>query len=236
MHEFERFNHLAERYFEASYRASPTTATDLGIHDYDVMLDDLSARGLRQRAKELRSFRARFDALDQVALQNGTGTDCALILSDIDSELLSIESVREWQRSPAYYVSDPLFSIYMLTSREFAPLVERLPSITARLQQLPDLLASARANLQNPPRVLTEIAIDETEGAIEFCSTLIPQLARKLPRVPRALVRASSRASRAFYDYLDYLRDELMLVSTGNLGIGADVFYSMIWVELIVGY
>ncbi len=235
MHD-QRFNRLAEEYFQASYRASPTMATELGIHMYDDRLDDLSASGLRAYAADLKKFRQRFQALDPTTLSLGAATDRALILSDIEGTLLSLESVCDWKRDPAFYVTTPFFAIFLLASRDFAPLPERVRNLAARLEQLPDLLAAGRTNLEHPPRALNEIAIEETEGAIEFCSTLIAELAPQLPKPPRALVRAASRASRALYEYLDFLKDELMLVSTGTLGIGADKFQAKLRAEHLLPY
>lgn len=232
----DEFDRLAREYFEASYRASPTSATELGLHEYDDRLDDLSAQGLRGYAQQLRSFRAKFEALDPGAVENGMGTDRELIIAEIESTLLSLESVRDWERDPSFYVSGPLFSIFLLASRDFAPLQERIHNLAARLDQLPELLAAGKANLRQPPHVLTEIAIEETEGAIEFCSTLIPQISRQGARTPRALVRASSRASRSLYEYLDFLRDDLMLVSTGELGIGAANFERKLKLEHMLPY
>jgi uncharacterized protein (DUF885 family) len=234
--QLDQFVKLASEYFEASYRASPTTATELGIHAYDDRLDDLSEPALREYTAQLRAFRRRFETLGSVSLANGAAIDRALILAEIDDNLLSLESIRDWERDPSYYVTTPLFSIFLLVSRDFAPLEERVRNLTSRLEQLPDLLAAGRANLRQPPHVLTEIAIEETEGAIEFCSTLIPHLSRYLAKTPRPLVRASSRASRALYEYLDFLRDDLILVSTGDLGIGAANFSEKLRLEHMLPY
>jgi uncharacterized protein (DUF885 family) len=232
----DQFDQLASEYFEASYIASPTAATELGIHSYDDRLDDLSESSLRAYAAELKGFRRRFEAFDTITLENGAAIDRALILAEIGDTLLSLESIRDWERDPSYYVTSPLFSIFLLSSREFAPIEERIQNLASRLEQLPDLLAAGRANLRQPPHVLTEIAIEETEGAIEFCSTLIPHLSSILPKPPRSLVRASSRASRALYEYLDFLRDELILVSTGDLGIGAANFSGKLHLEHMLPY
>jgi uncharacterized protein (DUF885 family) len=231
-----QFDHLASEYFESSYRASPTAATELGLHNYDDQLDDLSARALRAYASQIKRYRAKFEAFDPAELAEGAATDRVLILAEIDGTLLSLETIRDWERDPSFYVTTPLFSIFLLASRNFAPIHERVHNLTARLEQLPDLLAAGRANLRHPPRVLTEVAIEETEGAIEFCSTLIPQISRDLPKTPRAFVRASSRASRALYEYLDFLRDELMLVSTGDLGIGPRSFEEKLRIEHMLPY
>lgn len=230
-----KFNELAESYFQASYRASPTTATDLGIHEYDHLLDDLSERGVRARIAELIGFRRKFKSLDAHALANGVATDYALIMSDMDTELLSLQHVRDWQRDPAYYVADPFFSIFWQVSHDYLPLAERIESLTSRLELVPELFTAARANLKHPPHVLTEIAIEETEGAIDFCATLLPTLTPQA-QVPRKLERASTRAARALSEYRDFLRDELMLVSTGDLGIGEPLYSEILRREHMLDY
>ncbi|MGE5138534.1 MAG: DUF885 domain-containing protein [Rudaea sp.] len=231
-----QFDRLATEYFEASYRASPTTATDLGIHKYDDRLDDLSAGALRAHAAELKRFRTRLDRIDSRSLELGAQIDRTLILSEIDADLLSLETICDWQRDPSFYVSSPLFSIFMLASREFAPLRERVRCMAARLEQLPDLLAAGRKNLDHPPRVLTEIAIEETEGALEFCSALVPQIQERLGRRPRALERAAAKAARALADYLGFLKHDLLLVSTGRPGIGAQHFQERLNREHLLPY
>lgn len=236
----DRFQTLAEQYFESCYRASPTTATDLGIHKYDHLLDDLSQSAIRARINELYAFRERFAALEADALGNGAAIDLVLIQNDIEMELWRLEETRDWETDPSYYVAEPFFSIFLLASRDFAPLEERLTNLAARLALVPDLLAAARANLKNPPRILTEIGIEETEGAIEFCSTLIPRLARQLTarqsKPPRRLIRAASQASRALYDFLDYLRNELLPVSTGKAGLGRQNYGKILRHEHLLPY
>jgi len=235
MDERQRFEHLATAYFDASYRASPTSATDLGIHDYDHLLDDMSQTAIQARVAELKAFRRKFRALDVKALQNGAATDCELIQSDIEGELWLLEDTRDWETDPSYYVADPFFSIFLVASRDFAPLPERVENLIARLTQVPDLLAAARANLKNPPHILTEIAIAETEGAIEFCETLLPQIAAQL-KPPRALKRAVNQARAALRAFLVYLQDDLMLTSTGKLGVGAKHYAKLLQYDHMLPY
>ncbi len=231
-----QFERLAREYFEASYRASPTTATDLGIHKYDDRLDDLSAGALRAHAAELKRFRTRFERIGACSLDLAAEIDRTLILSDIDADLLSLESICDWRRDPSFYVSAPLFSIFILASRDFAPLRERVRCMAARLEQLPDVLAAGRVNLEHPPRVLTEIAVEETEGALEFCSMLVPQIEERLGTHPRALARAAARAARGLAGYLRFLKHDLLLVSTGRLGIGAQHFQARLNREHLLPY
>ena len=59
--------------------------------------------------------------------------------------------------------------------RKFAPPNDRLRSLVAREKQMPALLAAAHANLQNPPRVFTEIAIEQLPDIIIFFQHDVPQ-------------------------------------------------------------
>ena len=166
------FDQLASKYFESSYRASPTSATDLGIHDYDHLLDDLSQSAIRARINELRSFRRKFRALEARGLQNSLATDLALIQNDIEMELVVFPGHQGLGNRPFLLCCRPV--LFHLFSRiaDFAPGQERVENLAAAWSRC--LICSPRrVNLKKPPHILTEIGIEETEGAIEFCETLI---------------------------------------------------------------
>lgn len=235
MSPFEKFESLASSYFESSYRASPTSATDLGIHEYDHLLDDLSQAATRARIGELRTFRKKFVAISAAGVENGAGTDLALIRNDIEIELWYLSETRDWETDPSYYVAEPFFSIFLLASRDFAPIQERIVNLAARLEHVPELLSAARANLKNPPRILTEIGIEETEGALEFCETLIPQISLQGTVTP-ALKRAVKHAHASLRAFLVYLQDELLPASTGEISIGAKQYAKILEYEHMLPY
>ncbi len=235
MEQRQRFEHLATAYFESAYRASPTAATDLGIHEYDHLLDDMSQRAIQTRIADLKAFRKKFRVLEKRAPLNGATTDLALIQNDIEIELWFLDDTRDWETDPSYYVADPFFSIFLLASRDFAPIQERVQNLAARLEQVPELLAAARANLKNPPHILTEIGIEETEGALEFCETLVPQISNEI-KPPQKLQRAVKRARLALRDFLTFLQEDLMLTSTGRLGIGLKDYSKILKYEHMLPY
>lgn len=235
MSSLETFDRLAAEYFHSTYRASPTSATDLGIHDYDHLLDDLSQTAIRARITELRTFRQKFRVLKSNRFPIGAATDLALIRNEIEIELWFLDDTRDWETDPSYYVADPFFSIFLLASRDFAPVGDRVENLAARLEQVAELLESARANLKNPPHVLTEIGIEETQGALEFCDTLVSQVAQEIkPSI--ALKRAVKNARAALASFLLYLQDDLMLTSTGKLGIGAKQYAKILKYEHMLPY
>ena len=66
-------------------------------------------------------------------------------------------------------------------SREFAPLKDRLQSVSARLKQIPAVLEAAKTNLKDPPRIYTETSILQNKGNI---SLIRDELSRLLDQVP----------------------------------------------------
>ena len=60
---------------------------------------------------------------------------------------------------------------YVIMKRNYAPAAERLAALVARERQMPAVLLEARKNLDTPPRIYTEIAIEQIDGNINFFKT-----------------------------------------------------------------
>jgi len=84
--------------------------------------------------------------------------------------------------NPMTYAGVLDVNIYI--KRNFAPLKDRVRSITAILNQAPNVMAAARSNLaESLPRPQTETAIDEANGAVDFLSKdLVEALKGSKPR------------------------------------------------------
>ncbi len=92
--------------------------------------------------------------------------------------------LRSWQKNPDFYSSGITQSVFTLIEREFAPPEQRLRSLIAGERAMPQVLAEARRNLSNPPKVFTEIALDQ-----------LPPAARRI--LPTCTTRSASSRSRS---------------------------------------
>ncbi len=92
----------------------------------------------------------------------------------IRSSLLDIESIRIWETNPDHYSSTASNAVFTIMSRNFAPQDERLKSVIARERQMPKMFEAARENLKNPPRIYTEVAIEQLPGIISFFQKDVP--------------------------------------------------------------
>ena len=188
---------LTDRFFDEYYFPfNPTTATSPGIHKYDDKLEDYSKAGVATRVAMLKKFEARI----REAARNA---DRDLVLTNIRASLLDLETVRSWERNPDIYSSGISSSAFTIMSRTFAPPEARLRSLIARERQMPKVLAAARANLKNPPRIYTEVAIEQMPGIIGFFENDVP-LAFKQVTDPKLLAEfhaANDAVIAALKDY-----------------------------------
>ena len=219
------FRKLADRYFDEVYfKFNPTQGTAAGFHQYDPQFEDLSSQNIGEQIGALHRFRALFEKVDPGKLSAEARGDRELLISNIMSTLLEMETIRNWERNPDIYSSSTAASAFTIMSRKFAPPDERLRSLTEREQKMPKLLNEARQNLKNPPRIYTEIAMEQIPGIIGFFQKDVPDafVEAKDPRIKEAFNKANSAVIAALQDYAQYLKTEVLPHSNGDFKIGAD--------------
>jgi uncharacterized protein (DUF885 family) len=217
---------VAHAYLEDAYRRQPTLATFLGIHKYNDKLQDPSRQAVMDEAAAARQFRDRAAAIDAATLTPANQLDREQLLHAIDSRLLTLEVVRPWARDPDTYSSGLTNTAYIMIKRAFAPPDERLRQLIAREKAMPATLAEARKNLENPPRIYTEIAIEQIDGNRGFFHTAV---ASAFPTVTDTALLAEFKQANdaviaALDDYKKWLQDDLLKRSTGEFAIGEDTF------------
>src|SRR3954467_1028940 len=92
------------------------------------------------------------------------------------------------------------------------------------MAKIPGVIAQARANMKNPPRVYTETAIDQTTGAISLIKEGLGEVLDKAPDAKKELAPVQEKAIAALTDYKNWLQNDLLPRSTGDFRIGADKF------------
>src|SRR6266853_4477798 len=162
------FPAFVDAYFDALHAYAPSLGTAAGLHQYDTIIEDRSAPAIARRVATLTRQRVRLDSLRTATLATDDSIDAALIAGAIRSELLDLEVIQAWRKNPMGYVGLAGNAVDLLMKRTFAPPVARLRSVTARLRGVPALLAAMRANVTNPPREFTDLAIRIAAGSVGF--------------------------------------------------------------------
>jgi uncharacterized protein (DUF885 family) len=217
------FSKLVDEVLESYYRFNPTTATYLGVHTYDDKLEDLSRAGIDAQVAALRGFRDRVANIDPKSLSLPNQLDREQLILAIDGQLLTETTVRPWAINPDTYSSGVTQSAYIMVKRSFAPPEARMKALIAREKLMVKNLQEARKNLDNPPEILTKIAIEQADGNREFFVTSVPE-AFKSVRDTALLTEfgsANKAVVTALAGYKQFLQKELLPKSHGTFALGA---------------
>lgn len=220
---------LYDRFFdEYLFPFNPTSATSDGVHKYDGQLEDYSKAGNAKRVAALKKWEAQFEKTPQ-------SDDRDLVLSYIRANLLELETIREWQKNPDDYSSGITSSAFTIMSRKFAPPEVRLKSLIERERRMPQVLTAARENLENPPHIYTEIAIEQLPGNIEFFQQDVPLAFKdvKDPKLLASFKTSNDAVIAALQSYGTFLK-ELLPRSNGDFKLGAENYSKKLLYEEMV--
>ena len=217
------FRSLVDRFYALGLPFVPTQATMLGLHQYDSKVEDWSDATRATEIRGLHYFMSKFDAFPAEGLDQATRGDLAIMRNNLRSQLLTLETIKPWQRNPDFYASGITTSAFTLVEREFASPDERLRSMVAREKQMPRVLDEARQNLQNPPQVSTEIAIEQLPGDVSFFQNDIPAAFAKAA-LKAEFARTNAAVVAALQAYGAWLKTDLLPRSHGDFRFGADTF------------
>ena len=222
-----RFEALGTRFIAEFGRYSPVNATALGDHRFDGDLDDLSAAGRAQNAAWVRRLLGELEDIDRSALSRANQVDAAMLENQLRYALWSEETYRDWSWDPLVYTQLTGQALYGLLARDFAPLPERLRSLTSRLEKLPRLLEQARANLvaERVPSIHAETAVKQNPGVLSLLDGLVVPNLGALEATDRArLERAIELARAAVQEHQKWLETSLVPKAQGEFRIGPELY------------
>ncbi|HEY4932153.1 MAG TPA: DUF885 family protein, partial [Terriglobales bacterium] len=223
--EFE-YNGTVDFFFDAYFHFHPSDGTAAGFHQYDNLLEDLSQQSRDAELSFLLEVKQAAGYRHIERYSDLQRADWKLLSNFINARILELQEIRMWQKNPDIYASSATASIFGLMSRKFAPPAERLKSVIAREQKIPANLAAARVNLKNPPRVYTEIAIEQLPGIISFFQKDVPEAFKEVtdPQLVNEFSAANGKVIAELQRYHDFLKNDLLAISKGDFRIGPDLY------------
>jgi len=218
---------LADEYFDQIYfKFAPSAGTSAGLHQYDPLLEDYSRAGVDTEIAALHAFEKRVEAVNPAGLGEALAADRELVLSNIRGALLTLETIRPWEKNPDTYSGGISNSVYVIMIRKFSSPDDRLRSVVSREEKMPAVFAAARANLKNPPRIYTEIALEQLPGIISFFQNDVPAAFAGAtdPALKAEFAKSNAAVIAGLQSYADWLKSDLLSRSNGDFRIGADTF------------
>ena len=202
----ENFTRIADDAVASWCAQYPAEATFFGEHSHDDRLGDPTMAAEQQRRAELSTLLAQLDELPADQLDIADAVDRDILRTAVESELLALTDLDEASWNPMLH--NPGQALYGLLSRDFAPLPQRLSSVTGRLRAIPDYLEAARGRLSDMCQVHVETAIGQLDGTLALIEGEIPAALAEAG-TGTDLSAEINQAATAVRAHQDWLRGQL---------------------------
>lgn len=218
-----QYDSLVDQYFASIFSFAPSWGTQVGFHQYDKQLEDLSAAALKNNEATLIDYRRKFSDPAFLQLPRAQRLDLAMVQASISASLLDFQELHSLNRDPDKYPSLIADSVFSLAKRNFAPVDERLVSVISRIEKAPSLLAAGRANIQPDivPAIYAEVALEQLPGTIELFKTTIPAaFASANPELKEKFDKANAKLIAELISYQTFVKEKVLPNAHGQFAIG----------------
>jgi uncharacterized protein (DUF885 family) len=227
----EEFVPLAERIIDAVLEAYPRMAAVAGDHRFDDRLPDFSPASVAEDVAMLRDATAALSQVDIDALDRNDAVDHAILSSVVERLLFERTEVRDHEWNPLTH--NPGALLYGLIARPFAPVEERLRSLTGRLLAIPDALTTARTVLGDCPLVHLETAVGQFTGTAGLIRDEVPRLVEQAPGLAASANAAADGAVSALDGFVEWLKERVSALGQGGEGrdprLGRRLWEARLW-------
>jgi uncharacterized protein (DUF885 family) len=206
----------------------PSTAVELGYHQYDGKIPDRSPAALQAEITRLHAARTRFEKIGARGLPAQAQVEREMVLAEIRRELFDFEVRRRPWREPFWYLRG--FSLNAYVARDYAPLPQRIGALLAACEAAPAYYQQAAANLEPVlSRPALQVGLLLTGGALEFVRK---DVRAELAGLTDADLRARTTACLdRLADALTAFQGELgkrMPQASNDFALGADGLLAML--------
>ena len=218
----DRFHDLVEARFRRLVRDNPIIGTWLGLHDGDDRLGDAGREQVLQELKDEQAHLSSIEALAPADLSPGARFDRELEIHNVRRSIFDAEVLRLWEhRSFALdTIGDGLF---LLFTRDHAPLAERLDAVAGRLEDVPAYLEASKTRATIPQTRIWQRMELTTAGELPglFDEMVAAGDGVLAPAEARRLTQAAESAKIALEVYSAWL-DDTLVDGTDDWAIGRD--------------
>ena len=207
---------------------NPLFATWMGIHDRDHLMPQGTYDAELEERARLKEFLTRLEDIDRKTLSSSKRVDHGVLRNALRLWIFQSEEIGIWQSMPqgTDTVGNALFPLFM---RSFAPLAQRLGSITERLERTPAFIEEMKDRVRTPIKVWAEIARESTERMPRFLQVIQAAGKDALPSADRLrLDEAVAKGNEALVGCGKWIRSVVLPRAKDQVGIGAAKFRKLV--------
>jgi uncharacterized protein (DUF885 family) len=224
-----------QEWLDDQCKRHPMFATYLGNHDYDHELDDLSPKARAEDIEHDKRVLAELQQqIDLKKLSRNAQIDLEIWQHFLEYRVWQAANSDDFANDPRVYLTYASDSVFTLLTQSTLPKHRNVENAAKRVSKIPDVVQAAKQSIDKPPKILTEIAIKRTDGAIAFYESDIFKLTDESPQLSAMQVPCRS-AVASLKDYKKFLEQEVLPRSQGDWRIGKDKFSRKLELELDAG-
>ena len=162
---------LAHEYYQWRDAAYPVATSGAGDHRFDERLTDYTMAAVLKRRQHVSDLLGQVERDEHRRLEQGRPHRRILFRAQLEGVDFFGRRLNPEQQDPQLYVDECSGAIFTLLQKEYAPQRTRALAAAARLEQMPALLRTARANLTQPVKLYAQLAIEAARGGDELYTT-----------------------------------------------------------------
>ncbi|HUE82011.1 MAG TPA: DUF885 domain-containing protein [Pyrinomonadaceae bacterium] len=201
---------LAQSYYNWRNEKFPVNSSDAGLHTWDHRLTDYSLSAVLARRLEVKELLSKLRAMPADTWTRDDFIDWLLFRSQLEGVDFFNRVMNFEETDPQIYVNECSNGIFSLLKKDYDTPRNRALAATARLKQMPFLIAQAKQNLTRPVRLYAQLAIDSARSMDSLFNESLMTLATDLsPQEKSELVRTRDAALKSLHDFADWLERRL---------------------------
>ena len=217
-----------EAYLDWYFDQHPVHADALGAPGYGHRLGDFNAAAFDTCERETAGWLARFEA-------EPAGIDRDLVVSTLRGNVL-MAGWPPWRRDPSVYLSPVFAGLLLPFLHQLRPEPELVDGVLARLAEVPEVLASCRANLDpalSAPRLVRRGLRQAAAGPAFLRDSLPAEVSDPILR--DRLLDAAVSGAQAFEEITEFLTD-FAERATGDWRTGETLYSALLQQRELLDY
>lgn len=201
---------IADEYYAWRNENYPVTSSDAGLHTWDDRLTDYSPSKIAERAAHVRKLLDQVRAIPASDWPKDDRIDWMLFRAQLEGVDFNNRILQSEKADPQTYITECSNGIFSLLKKEYDTRSRRALAATARLKQMPAMLAQGERNLQKPVKLFAELAIASAREIDPLFNEGLTPLADELqPNERNELVKARDAGLGAIHGFADRLEKRL---------------------------
>ncbi len=223
-----KFDAFVKGVFDWYVEWDPITATSLGLHQNDHLLSHGTYEAVQQETRKAKQALRRLEHFDTKSLSPSKRIDHGVFRNALRLWIFQNEELRIWESRPSG-ADDLAAALFLVFMRNFAPLPQRMESLTGRLERAPTFLRETKTRVRKPTKLWATIGLESAQQTPAFLGIIEAAGKEALPAADYArLQEAAAKTREALADQERWIRDELLPKGRDEVGIGAAKFRRLV--------